>query len=772
MRKFSLIVAGVIGLMLGATVGTAAAADGNLACRTKAGAFVRCPEPTTGQVPVADTTQPFGMAWSTTLTANPLIVSQSMDIGDSATDTLTVTSVIDSSLTFDNGASRTISIEAAAAATAGDSLVIASGNGTGAGDKDGGNTTVRAGNAANSGTDGLLYLGNTNTSSVELAASAIATNVNGTLTCDENANLNGAITTVGNAATDTVVLTAVVNSSMTFDNGAARTIGIEAAAAATAGDALTISAGNGTGAGDKDGGAVYLRGGNAANSGADGILYCGDSNTSAVEVATAGIATTVNGSLKVDEATTLDGAVTLGNAAGDDVTFTGSIAGNVLFKQGGDRTLGVASHASAGGDDLTLYAADAFATGGGNGGALYLRSGNADGAGTDGVLYCGDVNTSAVEVATAGIATTVNGSLKVDEATTLDGAVTLGNAAGDDVTVTGSVASDVTFKQGAARAISVASHASGAGNHLSIAPGAAFATSGLNGGNLTLRAGAKDGAGTDGVLSCGDADTSAINIGASTIMSTFLGTLNVDEAATFDGAVTLGNAAGDAITVTGLVSGSVTFLGSAAHSITVDTDDNGAGNNLSIAAGAAFGGAGGNGGDLALNAGAKDGGGTAGAIAIGTTTASAISIGNSATTITTPAGYPMVRKLTHRVQHSDLTDADGEEDEAIAGFPANSCPLYALVEVDTAFSGGTSTAVTVSVGDVAAATEVMAAITVFTGASGFGQGAAGANAGNCVFEAAYSPIARFTCTTDTCLALTAGDAYIHLYYLTMAAVTP
>ena len=50
----------------------------------------------------------------------------------------------------------------------------------------------------------------------------------------------------------------------------------------------------------------------------------------------------------------LDRVTAVGNAAGDDVTFTGSIAGNVLFKQGGDRTLGVASHASAGGDDLTL----------------------------------------------------------------------------------------------------------------------------------------------------------------------------------------------------------------------------------------------------------------------------------------------------------------------------------------------------------------------------------------------------------------------------------
>ena len=48
-------------------------------------------------------------------------------------------------------------------------------------------------------------------------------------------------------------------------------------------------------------------------------------------------------------------------------------------------------------------------------------------------------------------------------------------------------------------------------------------TTNANGGNLTVRAGAKDGSGTDGVLTLGESNTSAVSIGASGVVTTFSG---------------------------------------------------------------------------------------------------------------------------------------------------------------------------------------------------------------------------------------------------------
>lgn len=58
-------------------------------------------------------------------------------------------------------------------------------------------------------------------------------------------------------------------------------------------------------------------------------------------------------------------------------------------------------------------------------------------------------------VFTFGGSLTVTTTLTVVGASVLDGAVTLGNAAADDITVTGSIASDLTFKTGATRTITV-----------------------------------------------------------------------------------------------------------------------------------------------------------------------------------------------------------------------------------------------------------------------------------------------------------------------------
>jgi hypothetical protein len=129
-----------------------------------------------------------------------------------------------------------------------------------------------------------------------------------------------------------------------------------------------------------------------------------------------------------------------------------------------------------------------------------------------------------------------------------------------------------------------------------------------------------------------------------------------------------------------------------------------------------------------------------------------------------------IQILRQRIQHSDLTAAAISEAIAITGFPANSIPLGAVAEVDTAFSGGGSASVTVEVGDAGGTSELFSGVEVFTGASGFVQGNVGALAGAWKLEAAYAPIATFTSdvNVDT---LTAGDLYIHIYYVTPSAAT-
>lgn len=62
---------------------------------------------------------------------------------------------------------------------------------------------------------------------------------------------------------------------------------------------------------------------------------------------------------------------------------------------------------------------------------------------------------AASSVFTFGGGVTVTETMTMTAATVCNGNVTLGNAAGDDITVTGSVASDITFKTGATRTITV-----------------------------------------------------------------------------------------------------------------------------------------------------------------------------------------------------------------------------------------------------------------------------------------------------------------------------
>ncbi len=83
---------------------------------------------------------------------------------------------------------------------------------------------------------------------------------------------------------------------------------------------------------------------------------------------------------------------------------------------------------------------------------------------------------------------------------------------------------------------------------------------------------------------------------------------------TSTGNTILGDAASDTIALNGQISTDATFSNAGNRTISVAQSSAGAGKTLTVAAGAAFGGSGGNGGNLILQPGAKDGGGTRGAV--------------------------------------------------------------------------------------------------------------------------------------------------------------
>lgn len=120
----------------------------------------------------------------------------------------------------------------------------------------------------------------------------------------------------------------------------------------------------------------------------------------------------------------------------------------------------------------------------------------------------GDVNIGAI-----GSMTTIKGDFTVDGAETITGIstfesdvtlkgdveiqgdFTMGNATTDDITFIGSVASDIVFKAGSGRTISIATAAAG-GDNLTITPGSGAAAN--VGGNLYLKPGVKGAGSTDG----------------------------------------------------------------------------------------------------------------------------------------------------------------------------------------------------------------------------------------------------------------------------------
>lgn len=108
-----------------------------------------------------------------------------------------------------------------------------------------------------------------------------------------------------------------------------------------------------------------------------------------------GVAGDFSGAVTVAGTATFNGAVTLGDATGDDLTATGRWASSLVPKTTNTYDLGTSS----------------------------LRYAN---------VY--------------GVAGNFSGAMNVDGATTLNGTVTLGDATGDDITVTGRIASSVVPK--------------------------------------------------------------------------------------------------------------------------------------------------------------------------------------------------------------------------------------------------------------------------------------------------------------------------------------
>lgn len=113
---------------------------------------------------------------------------------------------------------------------------------------------------------------------------------------------------------------------------------------------------------------------------------------------------------------------------------------------------------------------------------------------------------------------------------------------------------------------------------------------------------------------------------------------------------------------------------------------------------------------------------------------------------------------------ADLTDADTSQDVDVAtddagnAFPTNAKVMGGAVLVTEAFTGPSITELTISLGDVAAATELLPATSAFT-ASGYARGLPVDQP-----EAAYAPIARCDSTGANVGDITTGRAVVFVYY--------
>lgn len=169
-------------------------------------------------------------------------------------------------------------------------------------------------------------------------------------------------------------------------------------------------------------------------------------------------------------------------------------------------------------------AGSAVSNTGGAGGAAYPAASSPAGAG-GAVSNTGGVGGAAAAHAggTAGAGGAVSSTGGVGGAASANAAGGAGGAAGI---------------AGGAGGAGSAAQAAGAGGAATVAGGAAGADGGgggANGGNVTIRGGAKSGSGTDGAVNIGDANTSAVNLGATGKPVASAGPLTASEGATIAG---------------------------------------------------------------------------------------------------------------------------------------------------------------------------------------------------------------------------------------------
>jgi hypothetical protein len=229
---------------------------------------------------------------------------------------------------------------------------------------------------------GTIDIGTTAGTTVTIGRTGQAASMPGALSVTEGITSFGLLNARGNvdlgdAASDTVSMIGQVDTDMTFADGSARSVSIDTAADDTAGDQLSVSAGN-AGANPtaaRVGGALFLDGGDGAAGaggfasgaggsitavagdagsdggggqgnggsvtidagvgGTNGTVSIGGTNASALTIGRVGVTTTVAGALTVagvltaqsttqfQQDATFQGNVTIGDTGGDTVNFGG-----------------------------------------------------------------------------------------------------------------------------------------------------------------------------------------------------------------------------------------------------------------------------------------------------------------------------------------------------------------------------------------------------------------------------------------------------------------
>lgn len=154
-----------------------------------------------------------------------------------------------------------------------------------------------------------------------------------------------------------------------------------------------------------------------------GTLTLGTSNATAITIGQAAVTTTVAGPLTVTGATILNGAVTLGDATSDDITFNGYLVGDIIPKADSSENLGTTTlrFLEVFSDAVTtemVYDSN---------GSLVIESYHAS----------AQTTVSFENSGTSDVAVTINGELTVTSTARFQGTIYLGNEATDTIVPTG-----------------------------------------------------------------------------------------------------------------------------------------------------------------------------------------------------------------------------------------------------------------------------------------------------------------------------------------------